>query len=210
MQKINKGVVGLVIGLAGGLAIGVAVSLQAGPLTPPPTAASGGLPVSTMKTLDQVPATWDRKLPANNTGDPCNSSRFTCVLFTTDNTPRGVRDNETGLVWTKDANLFSNPLSLFDAEQVCSSLPTASRKGWRLPAIHELTSLLDLFGQQPALPAGHPFENVQEFYSSSTVSIVGNPTSGLPEYKILRILTGTVLSVQIQGSTAGVWCVRGR
>lgn len=49
----------------------------AGTLEPPPSAVDGaGNPVATGGT---APA-WDKVLPANDTGDPCRSSRFTCVM----------------------------------------------------------------------------------------------------------------------------------
>jgi hypothetical protein len=105
--------------------------------------------VSTMRTLDQVTPTWDRILPANDTGDPCNSSRFTCVLG-----GAAVRDNETGLVWTRDANLIGQKLTHSVAQNQCAALVAAGRKGWRLPKWYELTSL-------GVLPIGHPFQNVQ-------------------------------------------------
>jgi hypothetical protein len=45
-----------------------------------------------------------------------------------------------------------------------------NRKGWRLPTIQELASLVDPTQSNPALPAGHPFSNVQSssFYWSAT------------------------------------------
>jgi hypothetical protein len=127
MQIKNKGIVGVAFGLAVGLAIGVVVSLQAGPLTPPPTAVSGGTPVSTMRTLDQVTPTWDRTLPANDTGDPCNSSRFTCVIGNV-----AVKDNETGLVWQRTTSGL--PFVAWEsAITSCVSQNTGNRRGWRLP-----------------------------------------------------------------------------
>jgi hypothetical protein len=158
MQIKNKGIVGVAFGLAVGLAIGVVVSLQAGPLTPPPTAVSGGVPVSTMKTLDQIPPTWDRILPANNSGDPCDSSRFTCVMGGV-----AVRDNETGLVWERSPD--STETDWNNAVSSCSSKILGNRQGWRLPTLQELDSLIDGSqtspnGSIPALAPGHPFPNL--------------------------------------------------
>lgn len=80
----------------------------------------------------------------------------------------GVRDLLTGLLWTRTADLCG----------VCTweeALETARlrREGdlrWRLPNIRELESLVDAERHDPALPAGHPFENQQEAYWSSTSS----------------------------------------
>ena len=41
---------------------------------------------------------------------------------------------------------------------------------WRLPNINELASLMDSSQAKPALMEGHPFQDVQEFYWSSTTS----------------------------------------
>jgi hypothetical protein len=41
---------------------------------------------------------------------------------------------------------------------------------WRLPNIRELESLVDLNRHSPALPAGHPIEDIAEGYWSATTS----------------------------------------
>ena len=48
-------------------------------------------------------------------------------------------------------------------------LPEKSMR-WRLPTINELESLVDCSRHTPALPGGHPFENVRDVYWSSTTS----------------------------------------
>jgi hypothetical protein len=208
MQIKNKGIVGLVVGLAVGLAIGVVVSLQAGPLTPPPTAVSGGAPVSTMKTLDQVPPTWDRTLPANNTGDPCNSSRFTCVMGN-----EAVKDNETGVVWHRSP--FGNSGNWLEANRFCDAALIANRKGWRLPTVHELTSLIDPTQSNPALPSGHPFSggaSPRGYWSVTT-----DPSNANNALRVIFDVAnqgGNVTSSikNATGVTVGFhdfWCVRG-
>jgi hypothetical protein len=50
-------------------------------------------------------------------------------------------------------------------------LTVGNRKGWRLPTIQELASLLDpsvAFTGVPALPIGHPFTLGSVFYWSAT------------------------------------------
>jgi hypothetical protein len=46
----------------------------------------------------------------------------------------------------------------------------ANRKGWRLPTVEELASLVDNDNFSPALPTGHPFINLQlyDYWSSAT------------------------------------------
>jgi hypothetical protein len=47
-----------------------------------------------------------------------------------------------------------------------------NRRGWRIPSIEELLSLIDNTQQYPALPNGHPFINVESgaYYWSSTTA----------------------------------------
>jgi hypothetical protein len=77
-----------------------------------------------------------------------------------------VLDKETGLVWQRDTD--SNPMDWFASWIYCHQLTLGSRKGWRLPTIEELSSLIDPAQSNPALPPGHPFTNVKGPYWSSS------------------------------------------
>ena len=113
-----------------------------------------GPPGSTMKTLDEIPPTWSQTLSA--------SDRFELVLNN-----EAVLDKETGLVWAKDA--YNYKKEWMDAVIYCIDLTIGNRKGWRLPTVQELASLVDPDQSSPALPVGHPFNNVQsDLYWSST------------------------------------------
>jgi len=81
-----------------------------------------------------------------------------------------VLDTETGLILARDANLPKGMQTWQDAINYCRNVvQLGNRKGWRLPTIEELMSLVDPSQSNPALPAGHPFINVQgTFYWSST------------------------------------------
>jgi hypothetical protein len=124
-----------------------------------------GPPGPTMKTLDEIPPTWSQVLPANDGADPCNSSRFQCVLPTATN-PTGVAvlDKETGLVWQREPwGLISTTFNenWADASSGCHALVLGGRMGWRLPTVEELLSLVDRTGQAGQyLPAGHPFTQI--------------------------------------------------
>jgi hypothetical protein len=85
-----------------------------------------------------------------------------------------VLDRETGLVWEK-----SPSTDAFDWSQTrfnCLTRNTGGRRGWRLPSIHELLSLVDPSAPLPGpmLPPGHPFLNVQtapgRYWSATTVA----------------------------------------
>jgi len=84
-----------------------------------------------------------------------------------------VLDRLTGLIWTRCADLGGRWTTWDEAFGVLAELNAAGfggRDSWRLPTINELESLVDASRHTPALPAGHPFENVQEAYWSSTSS----------------------------------------
>lgn len=71
-----------------------------------------------------------------------------------------VLDKETGLIWARNANPFG-PRNWLDANTLCRELELANRIGWRLPAVEELSSIIDPRQAPLALPPGHPFQNVQ-------------------------------------------------
>lgn len=77
-----------------------------------------------------------------------------------------VLDNETNLVWQKDANA-EGCMSWQDA---MDSIP----EGWRLPTVKELITLLDYNNFNPALPSDHPFTNVQSYYYWSSTTYAYN------------------------------------
>ena len=122
-----------------------------------PSAAPG----PTMKTLDQIPPTWSQKLQCDGTACP----RFELVMG-----DAAVLDKETGLVWAKNANIASGAKTWQDAINYCRNLNIGGRIGWRLPTVEELSSLVDESQSNPALPTGHPFDNVRSgnYWSSST------------------------------------------
>lgn len=80
-----------------------------------------------------------------------------------------VHDHLTGLIWLKNARMFSSPMTWEQALNRVGGLTTASRS-WRLPTINELESLVDASTYNPALPIHHPFKGVQQAYWSSTSS----------------------------------------
>lgn len=90
-------------------------------------------------------------------------------------TPQGgaVRDQLTGLVWSRNADLAGGPVSWLEADEVIQRLDREKHAGfigWRLPAIQELESLVDASAHHPALTAGHPFQVVRDQYWSATSS----------------------------------------
>src|SRR6266481_10012529 len=91
------------------------------------------------------------------TADPWDKrivNRFTPVI-----TGVTVLDEETGLVW--EVNPSTALRNWVDAQFDCYNRTRGGRKGWRLPTIHELTSLIDPQQHNPTLPIGHPFQNIK-------------------------------------------------
>ena len=146
--------------------------------------------------ISGLPPTWDKTLPANDTGDPCNSSRFTCVMG-----GKAVRDNETGLVWEQSP---ATSHSWSGARGLCAGRTVGGRKGWRLPSVHELASLVDPANSNPALPTGHPFSNVQSDFYWSATAVADDPTAAWG----VGFSNGVHFQA-VKTITLFVWCVRG-
>jgi len=79
-----------------------------------------------------------------------------------------VIDNDSGLVWTRNANI-GGKMDWINAVNYCAALEANGYSDWRLPSIDELsryslaTGLVDAYpsANNPALPLGHPFVNIQ-------------------------------------------------
>jgi len=98
------------------------------------------------------------------------ATRFTPVFGTA-----AFLDTETGLIWESGQDSLQR--GWVTAREVCMNRNIGDRKGWRLPAFNELTSLLDTTVTNPALPAGHPFQGIQNnvYWSSSTSALAASP-----------------------------------
>lgn len=80
-----------------------------------------------------------------------------------------VLDNATGLVWERSPQTTS--VRWVAARRNCIEKTMGGQKGWRLPSLEELTSLVDfsIAPPGPTLPPGHPFLTVQStVYWSAT------------------------------------------
>jgi len=119
-----------------------------------------------------------------------------------------VEDTLTGLVWPKRANLATFPLSwreaLNFAAQLCGpETPTAGN--WRLPTRRELFTLLSHQQVNPALPAGHPFEDIfNGYYWTCT------PCARLPNQAWYVHLGGGKVYRGMQHGAYMVWPVAGQ
>ena len=97
--------------------------------------------------------------------------KFTKARFT--GSKQTIYDNVTDLTWLRDANAHKEMMdwnSAFDLISEMNSGMAYGHNDWRVPKIIELESLVDIGQHSPALPDDHSFNDVQEFYWSSTTS----------------------------------------
>jgi len=147
---------------------------------------------STPDRLSHTLPAWDQAFPAE--------TRFTVLANFSD---EAVLDQNTGLVWER-----SPGTARFDwnaARSSCLNKTIGGQRGWRVPSIVELTSLLDPSVQppDPLLPAGHPFlNNPSGFYWSASSD--AEPSKAWH----LHLSDGHV-HMTSKTSVFKVWCVRG-
>jgi hypothetical protein len=137
---------------------------------------------------------WDQNFSGAN--------RFTILAAFAN---QAVLDKNTGLVWEQTPSSTSAVFQ--DSIYGCANKSVGGTKGWRLPAIAELASLVDSSVGTPAptLPPGHPFINVQSaFYWSATTHAVTPTTAWLVSFN-----TGLLGSDNKSSGSRLAWCVRG-
>jgi hypothetical protein len=149
--------------------------------------------VSPPTDVSGVTQNWDKAVSV--------TQRF--VVLATFNTG-AVRDNETGLVWEKSPQTTTPTWD--SARLTCTDKNVGGRKGWRLPSVHELTSLVDpsVAAPGPTLPPGHPFLNVQSSNYWSATTDADNASSAW----LVNFNSGLVGKLLKTGSNS-LWCVRG-
>ena len=136
---------------------------------------------------------WDQVLPAEQ--------RFVVLpAFNSD----AVLDKETGLVWEKSPQ--TTAVSSANIRLTCANKAVGGRKGWRLPSLPELASLVDpsVASPGPTLSSGHPFQNVQSTNYWSTSAHAENPALMWG----VGFGNGGVLGLS-KAFDQRAWCVRG-
>ncbi len=121
-----------------------------------------------------------------------------------------VLDKETQLVWQQLPAKTLHDWS--DARFQCTSRTTGGRKGWRLPSVHELNSLIDpsVSAPGPALPPGHPFANFPSSFYWSATTVAADPTLPDSTAHAWAVHFGTgFVGTHLKGNPLGAWCVRG-
>ena len=146
---------------------------------------------------------WDQTLPS--------STRF---IVLSNMSSQAVLDRETGLVWEQSPStstfVWSSPADVtLTAAWHCNTLVVGNRKGWRLPTVQELASLIDpsVAFPGPTLPAGHPFTNVQTGVQTARYWSVTTVASNTNLAYSARLDDGLVLSA-LKTLAFTVWCMR--
>jgi hypothetical protein len=133
---------------------------------------------------------------------PPASQRFVVLpAFNND----AVLDNATGLVWEKSPQTTSARWSV--ARGICIEKNIGGQKGWRLPSLEELASLVDSSVAPPglALPSGHPFLAIQSAVYWSATRVGEGPKGS---WGVHFGLGGGATFINWAHSVQ-VWCVRG-
>ena len=124
-----------------------------------------------------------------------------------------VLDRETDLVWERAPDTTQQ--QWLQAQASCNLKNVGGRKGWRLPAVQELASLVDptVSSPGPTLPAGHPFHNIQTLNDPSQPNSMSaywtaNTWSADPNVAWeVEFNTGVVANTN-KAVLGWVWCVR--
>ena len=147
-------------------------------------------------------ASWDQTVACTTIN---NCPRFTVL---SNMNSAAVLDRHTGLVWEKSPSASPFAFAGQQATTHCNNLSVGNRKGWRLPALQELLTLVDADPANtgfPRLPPGHPFQNVQPTSHYWTA----NPAT--PDGVFVRAVfffDGS-FSGELSTSPFLAWCVRG-
>jgi hypothetical protein len=131
--------------------------------------------------LDILPATGQNQCFANGGRRvPCGGSGQDGELCLGRSWPKprfeiagdAIVDRLTHLRWLQRADLTASAVTWGDAFRAVAEWKEESgERGWRLPNINELESLVDCSEHHPALPSGHGFTHLREAYWSSTTSM---------------------------------------
>jgi hypothetical protein len=112
-----------------------------------------------------------------------------------------VFDKTTGLVWERRPELSVH--SWDDCFEFCRNKEINGKRGWQMPTIKELLTLIDYSQFKPALPAGHPFENVRAgFYWSATELMRA------PQFAWNVLISGGAINAFFKEDEFFVWALR--
>jgi hypothetical protein len=127
----------------------------------------GGLLVAGCENADAQVVPGDLPGVTQNRGKTLSAAQRLVILPAFNS--EAVLDKETGLIWERSPQTTSARWIV--ARRACIEKNVGGQKGWRLPLLDELISLVDpsVAPPGPTLPPGHPFLTVQStVYWSAT------------------------------------------
>jgi len=154
---------------------------------------SGNMEVYADEANQPVLRSWSKIFHAHKRFEPLADFNHAAVL-----------DRETGLVWERSPD--TTPGTWEGGQHNCINKAVGGRKGWRLPSVVELTSLLDpsIPPPGPLLPLHHPFANVQIAVYWSATTFASNASNAW----FVDFGDGHVEASDKTTSNV-FWCVRG-
>ncbi|MEQ1845895.1 MAG: DUF1566 domain-containing protein [Nitrospira sp.] len=134
---------------------------------------------------------WDTHNPS--------ASRFTVL---TDFGGAAVRDNNTGLVWEQSPAMLTPGPTWSDARLQCVDKNVGGTRGWRLPSVVELASLIDPSLPPPFIPGVFTGVHLGPYWSATS-----NAESSTTKFAI-NFQDGLV-GLSSKSTSNYLWCVRG-
>lgn len=153
--------------------------------------------------------TWGKEIPCSGSGQDAEFQKgipWPDPRFEQQN--ETVLDNLTGLMWSRDANPAEFPVTWHEALNYITEMNRTNAYGyadWRLPNRRELRSLMSHQTRNPALPEGHPFQNVfSGWYWTSTTAAINTAYAWYIHMEGARMFYGNKKQYFL------IWPVRGK
>lgn len=143
---------------------------------------------------------------AEATENPLDVARTGRFLIMDTFRGEAVLDQTTQLIWERSPN--SNEVTWSTAQSRCALKTVGGQAGWRLPSFIELMTVIEPSPHQPssipALPAGHPFQNVKAVAYWTNDASSAEPGQAYT----VDLLQADVASRQ-KSQPHSLWCVTG-
>ncbi len=100
------------------------------------------------------------------------------MYLTTLNT---IKDRQTGLIWQDDKDVKNKKVNWKEAKEYCQNLSLALKDDWRIPAVKELQTIVDLKKFNPAIKECFKNSSSGKYWASE--QIIGEGIGYLVNFK---------------------------